>query len=242
MGGVSCQPLLLQFSEVHMSRTQTLKTTLPWWVNANRCFLFVSICSSGMRHPHEAGVLSSGLWRSSSADDARSGYADQFQGSEWTTESDLVLILLVWFFHQWCLLWEVQCITKLNHRETLCWKSVNAFGWVWLTLLIHPFNNVCKQLPNCIYVSISLPSGIATGTGVANTQRDSTGWTGQRRDTRLFYSLMFLYNVLLQSNNRSIVFVCPAETPHCSDKNGAEGFVFIHAPSCVLDPLWPKGN
>lgn len=32
-------------------------------------------CSSGMWHPHEAGVLSSGLWCSCSADDGCSGYA-----------------------------------------------------------------------------------------------------------------------------------------------------------------------
>lgn len=102
------------------------------------------------------------------------------------------LILLVWFLHQWCLLWEVQCTTRLNHRETSWWKSVNAFGWVWLKLLIHTFNNVCKKLLNNIFVSISLPSGIVSGTGAANTQRGSTGWTGQRRDMRLLHYLMFL--------------------------------------------------
>lgn len=43
-------------------------------------------------------------------------------------------------------------------------------------------------------------------------------------------------------NNSLILFVCTIETPHCADKNGAEGAPFIHPAANVLDPLWPKGN
>lgn len=38
------------------------------------------------------------------------------------------------------------------------------------------------------------------------------------------------------------MFVCTVETPHCSDKNGAEGPLIVHPTSNVLDPLWPKGK
>lgn len=60
-------------------------------------------------------------------------------------------------------------------------------------------------------------------------------WAEERYEVSLFFNVSD--KVLLQSSNRSSVFVCPAETPHCSDKNGAEGSVFVPATSCVLDPL-----
>lgn len=60
-------------------------------------------------------------------------------------------------------------------------------------------------------------------------------WAEERYEVTSLFTVS--YKVLLQSHNRSIVLVCPAETPHRSDKNGAEGSVFIHATSCVLDPL-----
>lgn len=60
-------------------------------------------------------------------------------------------------------------------------------------------------------------------------------WAEERYEVILFSHVS--YKLLLLSNNRSMVSVFSAETPHCSDKNGAEGSVFIHSTSCVLDPL-----
>lgn len=59
-------------------------------------------------------------------------------------------------------------------------------------------------------------------------------WAEERYE--VIYSLMSLTKCFFRGLTDPL-FVCPAETPHCSDKNGAEGSVFIHATPLVLDPL-----
>lgn len=74
-GGSLLSTIITPILRGSQESNRILHSTLPWSVESNWSFLSVAVGSSGMRHPHEAGVLSSGLWCSCSADDGCSGYA-----------------------------------------------------------------------------------------------------------------------------------------------------------------------
>lgn len=65
-------------------------------------------------------------------------------------------------------------------------------------------------------------------------------WAEERYDVSftLFKSLKFQKAVAVSGLTAvHIMSVCAAETPHCSNQNGAEGPLFIHPTSDVLDPI-----